>query len=174
MMSQGWRVGARAARLRRFVLSMADLRAWVDFAKVVNHHNYDHVQPRRKMQLAHGVRISPTASFRNGERISGDHSARCRRRAPGRTARVRAPWNFARAWKGATLHCFEPAGSRSRFCRGNWSGPQDRVTRYQAIMGRQGRPSASMVRAAKKWMPWTSLSAALLSNGIRGSTVNRR
>jgi FkbM family methyltransferase len=69
-MSNGWRASARAARLRRFVLSMADLRAWLDFAKVVNHHNYDHVQPRRKMQLAPGVRISPTASFRNGERIS--------------------------------------------------------------------------------------------------------
>lgn len=70
MMSQGWRASARAARLRRFVISMTDLRAWLDFAKVVNHHNYDHVQPRRKMQLGPGVRISPTASFRNGERIS--------------------------------------------------------------------------------------------------------
>lgn len=69
MMSQSCRASARAARYTRFVLSMADLRASLDFAKVVNHNNHDHVQPRRKMQLAPGVRISPTACFRESERI---------------------------------------------------------------------------------------------------------
>ena len=35
----------------------------------------------------------------------------------------------------------------------NWSGSEDRATRCQAVSGSQGRPSASMVRAWKKWMP---------------------
>ena len=34
----------------------------------------------------------------------------------------------------------------------NWSGPRSRVTRCQTVSGRQGRPSARVVRAAKKWM----------------------
>jgi hypothetical protein len=36
---------------------------------------------------------------------------------------------------------------------GNWSGPQDRLTESQAVSGSQGRPSARVVRASKKWTP---------------------
>jgi hypothetical protein len=37
---------------------------------LVNHHNYDHAPSRRKVQVAPGVRMFPTASSRNGKRIS--------------------------------------------------------------------------------------------------------
>ncbi len=42
---------------------------------MVHHASYDHARPRRRIRKGSGVQISPTASFRNGERIT--LGARC-------------------------------------------------------------------------------------------------
>ena len=39
------------------------------------------------------------------------------------------------------------------FSKRNWSGAQDRLAGGQAVSGSQGRPSARVVRASKKWTP---------------------
>lgn len=69
-------------RLIRLLLSTLDPRAWINLLRLVNHYNYDHVTPRRKVRLGPGVQLSPRVSFRNPERISigartlvGDHCA---------------------------------------------------------------------------------------------------
>jgi hypothetical protein len=46
-----------------------------------------------------------------------------------------------------------PEGVLVTYEEGNWSGPRDRAMWCQAVVGRQGWPSASVVRASKKWMP---------------------
>ena len=50
--------------------SVADPRAWLGLLRLVHFYNYSHVAPRRRLRLGKGVRLSPTASFRNPERIS--------------------------------------------------------------------------------------------------------
>ncbi len=67
----------RALRLLRHVL---DPRTWASLLRLVNHHGYDHVEPRRALRADRSVRLSPTVSLRHGERISigartriGDH-----------------------------------------------------------------------------------------------------
>lgn len=52
--------------LRRLV----DPRTWASLIRLVNHHGYDHVEPRRALQAHPSVRLSPTVSLRNGGRIS--------------------------------------------------------------------------------------------------------
>jgi acetyltransferase-like isoleucine patch superfamily enzyme len=56
-------------RLGRVLASVASPATWLHVLRLLNHASYDHVQPRRAMQKGPGVRIGPTASFRNGERI---------------------------------------------------------------------------------------------------------
>lgn len=60
----------RAGRLLRLIRSVTDVRAITGFARFVNHYNYDHIAPRRRLNLGDGVRLSPTVSFRNAQRIS--------------------------------------------------------------------------------------------------------
>lgn len=57
-------------RLLRLLGSVLDPRPWWGLARLVNHYNYDHVAPRRRLTLGKGVRLSPTVSLRNAERIS--------------------------------------------------------------------------------------------------------
>jgi len=58
--------GGRWTRL----LALVHPDTWLQVVRLVNHASYDHARPRRRIQKGPGVRISPTASFRNGERIS--------------------------------------------------------------------------------------------------------
>jgi len=58
------------AALRRGVASLLDPWTWLHLLRLVNHASYDHARPRRRIRRGTDVRISPTASFRNGERIS--------------------------------------------------------------------------------------------------------
>lgn len=56
-------------RLLRLIVSILDPRPWVSLLRLLNHYNYDHVAPRRKLHSGPGVQLSPTVSLRNGERI---------------------------------------------------------------------------------------------------------
>ena len=56
-------------RGRRLARSLLDPWTWVQVVRLVHHASYDHAQPRRRITRGPAVRISPTASFRNGERI---------------------------------------------------------------------------------------------------------
>jgi acetyltransferase-like isoleucine patch superfamily enzyme len=56
-------------RLLRLITSTLDPRPWVNVLRLVNHYNYDHVAPRRRMRCGSDVQLSPTISLRNGERI---------------------------------------------------------------------------------------------------------
>lgn len=60
---------SRSARLVRLLRSCLDPRAWAHLLKLVNFHNYSHVQPLRSITRGCDVRISPTASFAHGQRI---------------------------------------------------------------------------------------------------------
>jgi acetyltransferase-like isoleucine patch superfamily enzyme len=60
----------RLARVRRAASSSMSLGAGLHLARMLHFYNYDHVQPRRRIVLGPEVSISPTASFRNGERIT--------------------------------------------------------------------------------------------------------
>lgn len=59
----------RVARLLRLIGSMFDPRAYLHAIRLINYYNYSHVQPRRKMQVGPGAKISPNAVFSNPERI---------------------------------------------------------------------------------------------------------
>jgi hypothetical protein len=54
---------------RRVVAALGSQGSWKQLAMVVNFFGYDGSQ-RRRMRLGPGVRLSPTVSVRNGERIS--------------------------------------------------------------------------------------------------------
>ena len=54
------------ATLRR----MVDPHLLVHLAKVARFYSYAHVEPRRRLHAGPGLRMSPTASLRNGERIT--------------------------------------------------------------------------------------------------------
>lgn len=56
--------------LLRLLRSVADPRTYLHGVKLLNFANYTHVVQRRRMRCGRGVRISPNASFRNGERIA--------------------------------------------------------------------------------------------------------
>ncbi len=49
---------------------LLDPRTWASLVRLVNHHGYDHVEPRRALVAPGSVRLSPTVSLRNGHRIS--------------------------------------------------------------------------------------------------------
>ncbi len=57
-------------RLAGAVRSVLDPRTWVHVLRLVHAASYSHVQEVRKLHLGQGVKISPTVTFRNGERIS--------------------------------------------------------------------------------------------------------
>jgi len=56
--------------LLRFVGSLVDPRAWFHLLRFVHFLNTTHVRPLRAASVGPGARISPTASFRNGERLT--------------------------------------------------------------------------------------------------------
>lgn len=57
-------------RLRRLIRSTLDPRPWISLLRLVNHYNYDHVAPRRRLRCGPDVQLSPTLSLRNAERIT--------------------------------------------------------------------------------------------------------
>ena len=59
----------KARRGASLAASVADPRAWIGLLRLVHFYNYSHVRPRRRVRLGPGVRLSPTTSFRNPERI---------------------------------------------------------------------------------------------------------
>jgi len=60
----------RSRHLARLVRSVADPRTYAHALRLLNYYGYAHVAERRRMHLGSDVRISPNASFRNGERIT--------------------------------------------------------------------------------------------------------
>jgi acetyltransferase-like isoleucine patch superfamily enzyme len=56
------KTGSAALRLLR-------PRTWIQVAKMVNFYAYAHVEERRKIVAGGGLRMSPSVSLRNGERI---------------------------------------------------------------------------------------------------------
>lgn len=64
----------RLQRLIRVCLAVIDPRAWAHFIKVMNYHNYTHVQEIRKANVARTANIAPNAGFANGQNIViGEH-----------------------------------------------------------------------------------------------------
>lgn len=52
----------------------ADPHLWLHLLKLARYWSYAHVEPRRRLRAGPGLRMSPLASLRNGERISlGSH-----------------------------------------------------------------------------------------------------
>ena len=72
---------------------MLDPRLLAHLVKVARFYAYAHVEPRRRLTAGPGLRMSPTASLRNGERIvvgRGVHvGERCYLWAGDRTGRIR-------------------------------------------------------------------------------------
>jgi acetyltransferase-like isoleucine patch superfamily enzyme len=70
------RVHARAVATVHQVKSIAALRrflsveTWLHVAKLVNFYGYAHVGQRRRLRTGPGMRMSPSVSLRNGERIT--------------------------------------------------------------------------------------------------------
>lgn len=58
-----------ASRLPRTLVRVASLKTWLQFARVANFVGYDAAE-RYNADIGQRVRISPTASFRNGRLIS--------------------------------------------------------------------------------------------------------
>lgn len=52
------------------ITSVLDVRAWAHLLRMVHFWRYSHVDPLRRASLGRGVRMSPTASLRNGGRIT--------------------------------------------------------------------------------------------------------
>jgi acetyltransferase-like isoleucine patch superfamily enzyme len=59
-----------ASRLLGLLRSLFDVRAWAHLFRMVHFYRYSYVTPLAAADVGDDVRISPTASFRNGERIS--------------------------------------------------------------------------------------------------------
>jgi len=59
----------RTQRLLRAIKSALDVRAFGHAIKILNYYNYTHVAELRKVTKGPGFRISPTASFSNGQNI---------------------------------------------------------------------------------------------------------
>ena len=82
----------RTQRLLRLILATLDPRAWAHFIKVMNFHNYNHLQEIRKAQVSRTANIAPNAGFANGQNIViGDNAtigAYCQIWAGPKTARV--------------------------------------------------------------------------------------
>jgi acetyltransferase-like isoleucine patch superfamily enzyme len=64
-----------SSRARAFLRSTLDPRAYLGLFRLVHWYNRTHVGPRRLLVCGQGVRLSPLASFANGERIAiGDRT----------------------------------------------------------------------------------------------------
>lgn len=59
----------RLGRFFRLIRSTLDPRAFGHAMKIVNYYNYHHLAELRKVSKGQGLRISPTASFANGQNI---------------------------------------------------------------------------------------------------------
>ncbi len=88
-MVAGRRRGAGLGEIAR----MLDPRLLAHLAKVARFYAYGHLEPRRRLTAGPGLRMSPTASLRNGERITlgrGVHvGERCYLWAGDSTGRIR-------------------------------------------------------------------------------------
>lgn len=80
-----------ALRLRRLSRSFLHPRVLVHPFRMMHYWGYSHVLPRLEMNIGRDVRIAPTASFRNGSRITlgdqvqvGEYSALWAGRSSGR------------------------------------------------------------------------------------------
>lgn len=60
---------SRLSRAFRLIGSTLDPRVYLHAIRLINYYNYSHVQPRRKLTLGPGAKISPNAIFSNPERI---------------------------------------------------------------------------------------------------------
>jgi acetyltransferase-like isoleucine patch superfamily enzyme len=59
----------RVARAGVELARMLDPRLWVHLVKVARFYSYAHLEPRRTLTAGPRLRMSPTASLRNGSRI---------------------------------------------------------------------------------------------------------
>jgi len=59
----------RSQRFVRLIGTLFDPRSWAHGIKILNYYNGTHASPLRAVTRGKGVRISPTASFSNGENI---------------------------------------------------------------------------------------------------------
>lgn len=57
-------------RTRSSATRLLDWRLWAHVAKLVNFYGYAHVEERRLLTTGPGLRMSPSTSLRNGERIT--------------------------------------------------------------------------------------------------------
>ncbi len=57
------------AKIKRFLTSTFDPRAYIGALRLVNYYNYTHVAERRKLTMGPGVALAPNVSFTNAERI---------------------------------------------------------------------------------------------------------
>lgn len=64
------RSGAVPARTGAALRRLADPRTWLHLVKVANFYGYGHVEQVRRLTSGPGLRMSPTASMRNAERIT--------------------------------------------------------------------------------------------------------
>ncbi len=62
--------GSRARGPWRTLRRLADPALVVHLAKIARYWSYAHVEPRRRLTAGPGLRMSPLASLRNGERIT--------------------------------------------------------------------------------------------------------
>ncbi len=53
----------------RAAVRLLDPRTWLHLLKIANFYGYAHVEQRRRLRTGAGLRMSPTVSIRNGERI---------------------------------------------------------------------------------------------------------
>lgn len=60
---------SRLQRLLRLIFATLDPRAWAHFIKVMNFHNYNHLQEIRKAQVSRSANIAPNAGFANGQNV---------------------------------------------------------------------------------------------------------
>lgn len=60
----------KAGKASAALLRLADVRVWLHMLKLVNFYGANHVEQRRRLAAGPGLRMSPSASLRNAERIS--------------------------------------------------------------------------------------------------------
>lgn len=65
----------RGTKAKEAVGALRDPRLWLFVVRLLNFYHQGHVLGVRRAKLGAGVRISPTATFRNGERVAiGDRT----------------------------------------------------------------------------------------------------
>lgn len=56
-------------RSRKQVMRLLDPRLWMHIVRIINFYGYSHVEERRRLAHGPGLRMSPSVSLRNAERI---------------------------------------------------------------------------------------------------------